>query len=205
MILNNKVNHTLSYADDPHLREVAAHKIYGFWIYLMSDCVLFATLFTTYAVLSPSYLGMQPSHNIFDLHPVLIETFCLLTSTFTFGLAIHVMGQDKKGLLIFWLIVTFLLGSSFVTIEIHEFYHLILMGSGPTQSGYLSAFFSLVGTHGLHVSVGLLWILVMINQILRKGLTLSTQTRLILLSLFWHFLDIIWICIFTFVYLMGSL
>lgn len=205
MISNNRVKQKLSYSDDPHLLEVASHKVYGFWIYLMSDCVLFATLFTTYAVLSPSYLGMLPSPHIFDLHPVLIETFCLLTSTFTFGLAIHVMNEDKKGLLIFWLIVTFLLGFSFVSIEIHEFYQLILIGRGPTQNGFLSAFFSLVGTHGLHVSVGLLWIVVMINQIMRKGLTLSTKTRLILLSLFWHFLDIIWICIFTFVYLMGSL
>jgi cytochrome o ubiquinol oxidase subunit III len=194
-----------TYSNDPAFIKIASKKVFGFWIYLMSDCILFATLFTTFAIFSSSNTGSQPGSSIFNLHNTLIETFCLLSSSFTFGLAIFAMNQDNKRLLITWLSATFILGLSFVGLEINEFYHLILGGNGPDKSAFLSSFFSLVGTHGLHVSFGLIWIGLMIVEVLKKDLILATKTRLILLSLFWHFLDIIWICIFTFVYLMGSL
>lgn len=204
-MLNKAIKNNLAYAEDPHLLKIASTKVYGFWIYLMSDCVLFATLFTTYALLSVNGIGNQAGGNPFDLHYVLAETFCLLTSTFTFGLAIYAMDQENKTRLIIWLAVTFILGASFLCLEIYDFNVLILNGHSPEHNAYFSSFFSLVGTHGLHVFFGLIWIIFMMFQIIKKGLTVTTKTRLILLSLFWHFLDIVWIGIFTFVYLMGSL
>lgn len=204
-MLNKTVDTNSVVAEDPLLIKIASNKVYGFWIYLMSDCVLFATLFTTHALLGTGSISNQIGSNLFNLHTILIETFCLLTSTFTFGLSIHSMNQENKVQLLTWLMVTFILGASFVGLEINDFYYLIIGGNGPDQNAFLSSFFSLVGTHGLHVFFGLIWISVMVVQVLRKGLTLTTRTRLILLSLFWHFLDIVWICIFTFVYLTGSL
>lgn len=192
-------------SNNPLFVKMAEDKIFGFWIYLMSDCVLFATLFTTFAILSNGPIVNTTGTHLFDLPSILIETFCLLTSSFTFGLASFAMHQDNKKLLMIWLAITFILGAGFVGLEISEFHHFILSGKGPDQNAALSAFFTLVGTHGLHVCFGLLWIAVMMIQILKKGLTLATRTQLILLSLFWHFLDIIWIFLFTFVYLMGSL
>lgn len=202
---NEVLDNNLTLAKDPAFLKIASTKVLGFWIYLMSDCVLFATLFATYLLLSSSSIRGQTGSNVFDLYHISIETACLLTSTFTFGLAIHVMNQQNKKLLLTWLLVTFILGLTFLGFEIDDFHHLILTGNGPEQSGFLSSFFTLVGTHGTHVFFGLIWIGIMIVQVITKGLTLTTRTRLILLSLFWHFLDIIWICIFTFVYLMGSL
>jgi cytochrome o ubiquinol oxidase subunit III len=202
---SNVLDNNVPLTEDPHLIKIASTKVYGFWIYLMSDCVLFATLFTTYAILSSSAANIPSPNNLFNLHNVLLETFCLLTSTFTYGLSMYAMEKENKLLLIAWLIVTLLLGLSFLGLEIDEFHFLIMSGNGPEQSSYWSAFFSLVATHGTHVFFGLIWIGIMIAQVINKGLTLTVKTRMILLSLFWHFLDIVWICIFTFVYLMRSL
>lgn len=198
MAVNLFAESSVNSADSEQIK-IATNKVFGFWIYLMSDCVLFATLFATFAM-----LNFNHGNHIFDLPMVLIETFCLLTSSFTFGLAMHSMSQEKKIHLIIWLAVTFILGLTFIFLEIHDFFQLIATGKGPNQNAFWSAFFTLVGTHGLHVFFGLLWMAVMIVKIFKKGLSLTNQTRLILLSLFWHFLDIIWICIFTFVYLLGS-
>lgn len=188
---------------NPEFVKINSIKIFGFWIYLMSDCVLFAALFTTFAVFSPAYVSMHNGNNIFNLNNVLIETFLLLISSFTFGLAMCSVNNNKKKSIITWLALTFILGLAFIALEIKEFYSLILDGHGPNQSAFLSSFFSLVGTHGLHVFFGLIWIMFMIAQIIMKGVPIN-KTALTLLGLFWHFLYIIWICIFTFVYLIGS-
>ncbi|HUX51129.1 MAG TPA: cytochrome c oxidase subunit 3, partial [Spirochaetia bacterium] len=124
---------------------------------------------------------------------------------FTYGMAMLAMHRGSRNLVIAWLGLTFVLGASFVGLEITEFRNLILEGNGPTRSAFLSAFFTLVSTHGLHVSTGLLWMIVLMSQILKKGLTVTNSTRMMTLSLFWHFLDIVWICVFTFVYLMGAM
>ncbi len=180
-------------------------KALGFWIYLMSDCVLFAVLFATYAIFSKSYVTGPTAHDIFNLKNVFIETLCLLVSSFFCGMAIISMHHRKRLSLLFWLSLTIAFGCLFVLMEINEFYHLIVSGRGPDVSAFLSSYFTLVGTHGAHVSCGLIWALMMLFQIMIKGLNVITTTRLVLFSLFWHFLDIIWIAIFTFVYLMGML
>jgi len=185
--------------------EAASTKLFGFWIYIMSDCILFASLFATYAVLHHSYAGGPTGKEIFDLSGVLMETLFLLVSSFTYGLAILAMHSRKKTQVIMWLVVTFALGAAFVGSELREFAGLIAAGHGPGQSAFLSAFFTLVGTHGLHVSTGLLWMAVLVYRLFRSGLTENNATRLMLLSLFWHFLDIVWIGVFTIVYLMGAM
>lgn len=178
---------------------------YGFWIYLMSDLIIFGCLFATYGVLHNNTAGGPSGKDIFELKFVLGETFLLLFSSFTYGLAILAMNKDSLRQLMSWLLVTFLLGAGFVGMELNEFHHLIQDGFGPDHSAFLSAFFALVGTHGLHVSLGLLWMLILFIQLPTKGLTDKTRPRILCLSLFWHFLDIVWICVFTFVYLMGVL
>jgi cytochrome o ubiquinol oxidase subunit 3 len=195
----------LPYIDDPILNKIAAYKIFGFWIYLMSDCVLFATLFVTFFALSSSYLDAQYGKKFFDLKEVLIETGCLLSSSFTFGLSVLALQASSKKKLIICLIATILLGSAFLCFELKEFYKLILEGYGPDKNAFFSAFFTLLGTHGLHVLIGLIWIIFMVSEVIRKGFSLTLKYRLMILSFFWHFLDIIWICIFTLVYLMGFL
>jgi cytochrome o ubiquinol oxidase subunit 3 len=175
----------------------------GFWIYLMTDCVLFASLFATYAVLKGSTFGGPSGKELFDLPFVLIETLLLLTSSFTAGLAILGLHQRSRKQVLAWFAVTFILGVSFLVMEISEFAKLAGEGNSWSRSGFLSAFFTLVGTHGLHIATGLLWMIVVGYQVLSRGLTESVSRRLTLLSLFWHFLDIIWIFIFTIVYLMG--
>jgi cytochrome o ubiquinol oxidase subunit 3 len=175
----------------------------GFWIYLMTDCVLFASLFATYAVLRGSTFGGPSSKELFDLPFVLVETLLLLTSSFTVGLAILGMHQRSRKQVLVWLGITFALGASFLIMELTEFTNLASEGNSWSRSGFLSAFFTLVGTHGLHIATGLLFMLITGYQILTRGLTESISRRLTLLSLFWHFLDIIWIFIFTIVYLMG--
>ena len=180
-------------------------KVFGFWIYIMSDCLLFATLFATFAVLGHNYAGGPTGKDLFELKGVLIETFCLLFSSITYGFAMLAMTAGKKQMVQFWLLITFILGASFVGLELKEFHHMILEGHGPQQSAFLSSFFTLVSTHGMHVSFGLLWMAIMMFQVQRSGLTDSNKMRLMCLSLFWHFLDIVWICVFTFVYLMGVL
>lgn len=178
---------------------------FGFWVYLMSDCVLFAGLFATYAVLYDSTFGGASIKQFADLQFVLIETFILLASSFTAGLAVVLAHRHKKNLTLGILFVTLMLGVAFLGMELTEFSHLIAEGNGPSRSASLSSFFTLLGTHGLHVFFGSLWMLVAIAHIWIKGLTPGTLRKLTLFSLFWHFLDIIWIFIFTFVYLFGLL
>jgi cytochrome o ubiquinol oxidase subunit 3 len=188
---------------DPH-QDVFSKTTLGFWIYLMTDCLIFMTLFATYAVLHSSTFDGPTSKTLFNLKDAFIETMILLLSSLTSGLAVlSALRDEKKNKAIIWLGLTFLLGAAFLTLELKEFHHFIEQGASWRESAFLSSFFTLVGTHGLHISVGLLWILVMIGQLVFKGLTVDTVRRLVLFSMFWHFLDLVWIFIFTFVYLMG--
>ncbi|MDF3831746.1 cytochrome o ubiquinol oxidase subunit III [Cupriavidus basilensis] len=173
----------------------------GFWIYLMSDCLIFAVLFATFGVLAANTAGGPSGRDLFELPFVLGETMLLLVSSFTFGVAMLNMQPGRERQVIQWLGVTFLLGAAFIAMELYEFAELLHAGAGPGVSAFLSSYFSLVGTHGLHVSCGLLWILIMMHQIKCFGLDGVTRRRLACLSLFWHFLDLVWICVFTFVYL----
>ena len=191
-------------------RTIARHEAdskaaFGFWVYIMTDCVLFAGLFATYAVLHNNTFGGPPGSALFSLPNVLAETLALLTSSFTCGLAILAARRNHKHKVLFWLVVTFGLGIVFLSLELTEFRHLAREGDSWRRSGFLSSFFTLVGTHGLHITVGLSWMAISILKIWRAGLTLANVRRLTLLSLFWHFLDIIWIFIFTIVYLLGAI
>lgn len=186
-----------------HQRENDRATVFGFWTYLMTDFVLFASLFATYAVLRANTYGNVSGHDIFSGPFVLTETIILLTSSFTIGLALLAAREGKKVRVLLLLILTGALGTAFVGMEFNEFHTLLTAGQGWQQSGFLSAYFTLVGTHGLHVFVGLVWMATMTIAILLRGLTRANMRKLLLLSLFWHFLDIIWIFIFTFVYLIG--
>ncbi|HGH4748935.1 TPA: cytochrome o ubiquinol oxidase subunit III [Serratia marcescens] len=195
-------NHNAAHAEHGH-HDAGETKVFGFWIYLMSDCILFASLFATYAVLVNGTAGGPSGKDIFDLKFVLVETFLLLFSSITYGMAMIAMNKGKIGGVNTWLFLTFLFGLGFVAMEIYEFHHLIAEGFGPDRSAFLSSFFALVGTHGLHVTSGLIWIIVLMIQVSKFGLTATNKTRLMCLSLFWHFLDVVWICVFTVVYLLG--
>lgn len=175
----------------------------GFWLYLMSDCLIFAVLFAVYAVLGRNYAAGPSGADLFDLNLVAINTALLLFSSITYGMAMVGMQARKKAQVLGWLAVTGLLGLGFLSIEIYEFHHLIAHGAGPARSAFLSSFFTLVGTHGLHVSFGCIWLLVLMVQVQQRGLTAPNRRRLMCLSMFWHFLDVVWIGVFTFVYLMG--
>jgi cytochrome o ubiquinol oxidase subunit 3 len=177
----------------------------GFWIYLMSDCLLFASLFATYAVLGRNYAGGPTGAELFDLTLIAINTGFLLMSSITFGFAMISAQAKKLGAAMLWLGVTGLLGLAFLSLELYEFYHLIHQGAGPQRSGFLTSFFALVGTHGLHVLFGFIWLVTLIVQLKKHGLSAENFRRLQCLSLFWHFLDVVWIFVFTFVYLMGVL
>lgn len=177
--------------------------VFGFWVYLMTDCVLFASLFATYAVLHNSTYGGVSSRDIFDLPYVLKETMILLTSSFTCGLAMLAAHKNSIKITQFWLFITGLLGFIFLGLEMTEFSKLIADGHGPDKSAFLTSYFSLVGTHGIHIAVGLFMLLVLLVRIGYRGLTPTTLRKLTWFSLFWHFLDLIWIFIFTIVYLMG--
>jgi cytochrome o ubiquinol oxidase subunit 3 len=185
------------------LAETYERKTLGFWIYLMTDCVLFAALFATYAVLKSGTAGGPGGAELFDLPFVLLETIVLLTSSFTIGMALlaSVRGLRKQTLV--WLFVTFALGIFFLALEISEFAILIAEGNGPQRSAFLSAYFTLVATHGIHIAVGLLWMAVVIVRLWRHAFKQTDIRRLALLGIFWHFLDIIWIFIFSIVYLIG--
>ena len=195
-------NHNAAHAEHGH-HDAGETKVFGFWIYLMSDCILFASLFATYAVLVNGTAGGPSGKDIFDLKFVSVETFLLLFSSITYGMAMIAMNKGKVGGVNTWLFLTFLFGLGFVAMEIYEFHHLIAEGFGPDRSAFLSSFFALVGTHGLHVTSGLIWIIVLMIQVSKFGLTATNKTRLMCLSLFWHFLDVVWICVFTVVYLLG--
>lgn len=180
-------------------------KIFGFWIYLMTDLVIFAVLFATYAVLHNNTFGGPSSRELFHVPYALAETLILLTSSFTCALATLATARKQKNLTIFWFAITFALGISFLFLELAEFSNFIDKGASWQRSGFLSAFFALVGTHGLHISVGLLWMLVAMLRIGFRGLSPPTVSGILRLALFWHFLDIVWVFIFTVVYGMGHL
>ncbi|MBC7575355.1 MAG: cytochrome o ubiquinol oxidase subunit III [Herminiimonas sp.] len=177
----------------------------GFWLYLMSDCLVFACLFATYAVLGRNYAGGPTGAELFDLPLVAVNTALLLLSSITYGFSMLEMQRKKLRMTMIWLGVTGVLGACFIGLELYEFAHLIHEGAGPQRSGFLTAFFTLVGTHGLHVSFGIVWLVTLMWQLGRHGLTVENRRRLTCLSMFWHFLDVIWIGVFTFVYLMGVL
>jgi cytochrome o ubiquinol oxidase subunit 3 len=187
------------------VHDVAATQALGFWIYLMSDLVVFSGLFATYVVMAHNYAGGPTGRELFHLPGAMLETLLLLCSSAVFGLGMVAMHQGRKGLVLVGLVVAFLLGLGFVGLEASEFHNMILEGATPQRSGFLSAFFTLVGTHGLHVTCGLFWMAVMMAQTLAKGLTKPVQARLTRLGMFWHFLDIVWIGLFSVVYLMGVL
>ncbi len=183
--------------------EQSQMNILGFWVFLGAEIVLFSTLFASYFVLEHNTAGGPAGQDIFILKDVLIETFILLTSSFTSGLAIHSMrNHDKKGVLI-WMIVTLLLGAGFLYMEINEFIHYVHEGATIQTSGFTAAFFTLLGTHGAHVTFGIIWISLLLVQLVRRGITEKTSSKLFISSLYWHFLDVVWIFIFTFVYLKG--
>ena len=187
------------------VHEDSSKSLFGFWLYLMTDCVLFASLFAVYAVLHKNTFGGPAGFDIFSLPFVLKETLILLTSSFTCGLGVLAAQRLNRKQVLGWFSVTFLLGASFLALELHEFVKLDHAGNSWRRSGFLSSYFTLVGTHGLHITVGLLWILVMMSYVLSRGLTPGIIKRLRMLSMFWHFLDLIWIFIFTIVYLFGAI
>lgn len=175
----------------------------GFWLYLMSDCIIFAVMFAVYEVLiNHSYIAMY-KQEIFDLSVVLLETIILLFSSFSFSMSMVNFLKNKNQLVIGWLINTFFLGLSFIFIECYDIFNLLVHNFTPQRSGFFSAYFTLIGLHGIHIVVALIWVLVMILQLIGMGCSNFLYTRMKCLGLFWHFLDIIWICIFTFVYLIG--
>jgi len=190
-------NEEVAYADTVSIQT------FGFWIYLMSDLIIFATLFATFVVLGQNFANGPTGKELFDLPYLLGETLFLLFSSFTYGLVMLAVHDGKKKWVLIGLAVTFLLGLGFVSMEINEFHSLVAAGHGPDESAFLSSFFTLVGTHGTHVTFGLIWMAVMMGQVAVKGLTSPVQSRLMRLSMFWHFLDLIWIGIFSIVYLIG--
>ncbi|HEX8784781.1 MAG TPA: cytochrome o ubiquinol oxidase subunit III [Telluria sp.] len=177
----------------------------GFWIYLMSDCLIFACLFATYAVLGRNYAGGPSGAEIFELPTVALNTAFLLISSITYGFAMLAAQKKSVGGTQIWLAITGIFGLCFLGLELTEFHHLIMEGNGPWRSGFLTAFFSLVGTHGLHVTFGIVWLVTMMFQVGKHGITGANYRRLSCLSLFWHFLDVVWIGVFTYVYLIGVL
>ncbi len=177
----------------------------GFWIYLLSDLMVFGSLFATFGVFSGSYAAGPAGGDLFDLKLIAVNTAVLLLSSITYGFAMLAMQRRKVRGTIGWLLVTGALGLVFLGIELYEFHHLIHLGAGPQRSAFLSAFFALVGTHGLHVTAGLLWLLVMFIQLKQNGLTQTNKTRMACLSVFCHFLDLVWIGVFSVVYLSGAI
>jgi cytochrome o ubiquinol oxidase subunit 3 len=177
----------------------------GFWIYLMSDCLIFASLFAVYGVLGRSYAAGPSGADLFDLPLVALNTSMLLLSSITYGFAMLEMQRNRLVNTQIWLAITGLLGAIFIGLELYEFIHLIHQGAGPTRSAFLSAFFTLVSTHGLHVTFGIVWLITLMVQVGRHGFIAANKRRLMCLSMFWHFLDVVWIGVFTFVYLMGVL
>ena len=175
----------------------------GFWIYLMTDCILFATLFATYAVLHGNTFGGPSAKDLFELPYALAQTMLLLASSFTSGIAMLQQYLNNKKWVMGWFGVTFLLGVAFLVLELNEFHHFSQSGNNWERSAFLSSYFTLVATHGLHITTGLLWMIVLLVPVFRHGLTHVSLKRLTCLRLFWHFLDVVWIFIFTIVYLMG--
>ena len=177
----------------------------GFWLYLMSDCLIFAVLFATHGVLGRNYAAGPSPADLFDLNLVAINTAMLLFSSITYGFAMLQMERNARMETLVWLGITGVFGAAFLALELYEFYHLIHEGAGPTRSAFLSSFFTLVGTHGLHVTFGMIWLITLMVQVKKHGLNPENRRRLMCLSMFWHFLDVIWIGVFSFVYLLGVL
>jgi cytochrome o ubiquinol oxidase subunit III len=176
---------------------------YGFWIFILSDMVMFSALFAAYAVLSGNTAGGPTAHEIFNSRNVFIETMCLLLSSYTCGIGVLSAERRQPTLFLIFAILTFALGAAFLFIEVREFAGMVAKGAGPWRSGFLSAFFTLVGTHGVHVASGLIALVYLVAQVLVKGLCAPVLRRLLCWSLFWHALDIVWVGVFTLVYLMG--
>lgn len=188
--------------EDPHH---APGTLLGFWIYLMSDCLIFAILFASRAVLGSSYMDSPLPKDVFNINLILISTFCLLFSSITYGFAVLQMQINKLNGTLFWLGVTGIFGAAFLSIELYEFLHLMHVGATPQSSASWTSFYALVGTHGLHVAFGLLWLIVLMVQAKKFGLTVANKRRVFCLSMFWHFLDLVWIGVFSLVYLAGVL
>lgn len=186
-----------------HHAEVEDRTLFGFWTYIMTDCILFSILFATYLVLHKNVAGGPSAKDLFDPTYALIETLILLVSSFTSGVAMLAVRTHNKAKLIGWFLVTFLLGAAFVGMELREFAEMVRDGNSWKRSGFLSSYFTLVGTHGCHITAGLLWMVVLMGQVLKRGLDHDVVRRLTLLRMFWHFLDLVWIFIFTIVYLAG--
>lgn len=196
---------TFHLAQEDHGHGPGSATILGFWIYLMSDALLFASLFATFGVLSTSFAGGPTPQDVFDLRLVALNTAILLVSSITYGFAMLAMEPGKVRQTQLWLAVTGMLGAVFVSISTYEFIHFAHEGALPQRSGYWSAVWTLVGTHALHVLVGIIWILIMLVQLQQRGLIVENKRRLMCLGMFWHFLDVIWIGVFTFVYLLGMI
>jgi len=177
----------------------------GFWMYLMSDSLIFAVLFATFGVLGRNYAAGPSGADLFDLRLVALNTSLLLLSSITYGFTMLEVDKERVGATLGWLAITGLFGAAFVGIELYEFAHLIREGATPQRSAFLSAFYVLVGTHGLHVTFGIVWLVTLMVQVRRLGLIAANQRRLMCLSMFWHFLDVVWIGVFTFGYLMGAM
>jgi cytochrome o ubiquinol oxidase subunit 3 len=190
---------------DEHAHPEGHSTMLGFWIYLMSDCLIFAILFACYAVLGGNYAAGPAPKDLFELPLVALNTAMLLISSITFGFAVLQMQQGKVRGTQIWLAITALFGAAFLAIELYEFQHLIHIGATPQRSAFLSAFFTLVGTHGLHVTFGIVWLITLMVQLGKHGLIAANKRRVMCLSMFWHFLDVVWIGVFTIVYLMGML
>ena len=194
--------HGEAHGHDGH-HDLESLRQFGFWIFLITDVILFATLFATFIVLRGNTNGGPTAEELFAMPGIIAETFILLTSSYTSGLAVLAMNRGNKRGLIGWLAVTVLLGASFIALEVAEFVHMVHEGATIGTSAFLSGFYTLVGTHGLHVSVGLVWMTALIIQLGKRGITNATKRKVNIVSLYWHFLDVVWIFVFTIVYLMG--
>jgi cytochrome o ubiquinol oxidase subunit 3 len=202
---NLQAGEPVFYLVDEHEHAEGSSTMLGFWIYLMSDCLIFAILFATYGVLGGNYAAGPAPKDLFDLSLVAVNTSMLLLSSITYGFAMLQMEKSQVGATQAWLAVTGLFGLAFIGIELSEFAHMIHEGATPQRSAFLSSFFTLVGTHGLHVTFGLVWLVTLMVQVWQRGLIEANRRRLMCLSMFWHFLDVVWIGVFTFVYLLGML
>ncbi len=189
--------------DKEHEAAATDRTMFGFWIYLMTDLLMFAVLFAVYAVLRNNTVDGPTGRDLFNPQLALFETIILLTSSFTVGMGMIAARRGDKENTLYWLAITLLLGAGFLAVELYEFYEFIHEGHTLTTSAFLSSFFVLVGTHGLHITSAIIWGIIMFVFVIKRGLTTSNVRKLSLLSLFWHFLDIVWIFIFTFVYLMA--
>ncbi|MFC0240697.1 cytochrome o ubiquinol oxidase subunit III [Rhodopseudomonas telluris] len=204
-VANPKDADPIFYVVDEHAHPEGSSTLLGFWLYLMSDCLIFAILFATYGVLGTNYAAGPAPKDLFDLKLVAVNTAMLLLSSITYGFAMLTMEKRQVGATQMWLAITGLFGLAFLSIELYEFHHMIHEGATPQRSAFLSSFFTLVGTHGLHVTFGIIWLVTLMTQVARKGLIEANRRRLMCLSMFWHFLDVVWIGVFTFVYLLGVL